>query len=283
MARPRQTLGRGLDALLPPPRFRQETDDYLLCPLDRIQPDPDQPRQRFDQEALDELVRSIREKGIIQPLVARPGPEGYVLIAGERRLRAAQALRLETVPVVVKDVSSDEALELALIENLQREDLDPIEEAEAYRRLLERPGMTQDLVARRLGRNRTTITNTLRLLKLEREHQAMVVDGRLSAGHGRALLVVSAPEARRGLAERIVAQGLNVREAEQAARALSACSTPRQKRRAHALQPYADGVAQELSDALGQSVTVTMRGRKGRIQIAFEGIEALRQLRDRML
>ena len=282
MPAPRKTLGRGLGALLPAPRFTNLHDDYLMCPVDEVDADPDQPRQYFDEAALGELVQSIKEKGILQPLVVRRHGDGYRLIAGERRLRAARLAGLTDVPVLVKDVASDEALELALIENIQREDLNPIEEARAYRRLLERPRMTQDVVARRVGKQRSTVANALRLLRLEAPLQQHVVDGTLSAGHARSLLAVEDSEARARLAERIVEESLSVRDTEAAAKALRTKTPgkPRGKAPAHPLQPYCDAVAEELAGVLGANVRVKVRGRKGRIEIAFDGVEQLRRLRD---
>lgn len=281
MGIPRNALGRGLDALIATPRFSQVHDDYLLCPLSRISPDPKQPRQHFDDEALEELCQSVREHGVIQPLVVRQHGDDYILIAGERRFRAATRLGLEAVPVVIREVATDEALELALIENLQREDLNPMEEASAYKRLLERPGMTQELVARRLGRSRSSIANALRLLGLDRAHQGMVILGDLTPGHARALLSLEEHADREILAARIVEKRLSVREAESSARALRASTkaqrpTPRQ----HPLAPYCEGIAQEISQTLSTEVTVKVRGRKGRLEIPFDGIEELRRLRD---
>jgi len=284
MGTPRNALGRGLDALIATPRYTQIHDDYLLCPVRKIQPDPQQPRQHFDDEALEELASSIREHGVLQPLVVRQDDstsDGYLLIAGERRLRAAERLGLETIPVVIRDVTRDEVLELALIENLQREDLNPLEEAHAYQRLLERPGMTQDLVARRLGRSRSSVANALRLLGLTRDHQALVVTGALRAGHARALLSLPDEEDRQILAKRITDKRLSVRDAEASARALRASTrAQRPVPRRHPLEPYCDSIASELTDALGAPITVKVRGRKGRIEIPFDGIEDLRRLRD---
>jgi ParB family chromosome partitioning protein len=281
MANPRNALGRGLDALIATPRYAQVHDDYMLCPLERIAPDPQQPRQHFDDEALDGLCQSMREHGVIQPLIVRQVGDGYVIIAGERRHRAAKRLGLETVPVVIRDVSDDETLELALIENLQRQDLNPMEEAQAYKRLLERPGMTQDRVARRLGRSRSSIANALRLLALAPAHRSMVVLGTLSPGHARTLLSLEDGEDRDILANRIVAGQLSVRDAEAAARALKASTrAQRHGARRHPLAPYCEGIAGELTASLGAQVRVRVRGRKGRIEIPFDGIEDLRRLRD---
>lgn len=292
----RSALGKGLSALIPAPRYANQRDDYFLCKIDEVQADPNQPRQRFDDEKLEELVSSIKEKGILQPIVVRRAPDGkpgYIVVAGERRLRAAKKAGLAEVPVLVKDVATSEALELALIENLQREDLNPIEEAQAYQRLLESEDYTQDVLARRLGKNRSTIANALRLLRLSTEHQSMVVEGRISAGHARCLLAVEDDNQRASLAGAIVANELSVREAEdwvrrerdreQAATASGAGSnddtTDATTSRVTPLQPYYDAVASELSAALGVPVQIQSRGRKGRISIAFASLEELRRLK----
>jgi len=287
----RSALGKGLSALIPAPRFANQRDDYFLCKLDDIRPDPNQPRQRFDDDKLDELVASIKEKGILQPLVVRRATDGqgYIVVAGERRYRAARKAGLAEVPVLVKDVATNEALELALIENLQREDLNPIEEAQAYQRLLESESYTQDVLARRLGKNRSTIANALRLLRLGAEHQALVIEGRLSAGHARCLLAIEDDAQRQGLAQAILSDDLSVREAEEWVRkgrepkpesadddaSDDAPAAPR----ATPLQPYYDAVAAELSRALGVPVQIQSRGRKGRIAISFSSLEELRRLK----
>jgi len=282
----RSALGKGLSALIPAPRFANTRDDYFLCSIDDIVADAHQPRQRFDDERLDELVASIKEKGILQPLVVRKNPDGkpaYIVIAGERRFRAARKAGLNEVPVLVKDVATSEALELALIENLQREDLNPIEEAQAYQRLLESEDYTQDVLARRLGKNRSTIANALRLLRLDDSHQSLVVEGRLSAGHARCLLAIEDDSQRKNLADKIIAEDLSVREAEDWVRKERETQqkppaeppTPRQT----PLQPYYDAVATELSRALEAEVSIQSRGRKGRITISFENLEELRRLK----
>jgi len=286
----RSALGKGLSALIPAPRFANQRDDYFLCKLEDVRPDPNQPRQRFDDDKLDELVASIKEKGILQPLVVRRAAEGqgYVVVAGERRFRAAKKAGLSEVPVLVKDVATSEALELALIENLQREDLNPIEEAQAYQRLLESESYTQDVLARRLGKNRSTIANALRLLRLAQEHQAMVIDGRLSAGHARCLLAIDDDAQRRDLAAAIVDQELSVREAEdwvkrgRDAKPEADDATPEPAPRQTPLQPYYDAVAAELTAALGAPVQIQSRGRKGRIVISFASLEELRRLKSQI-
>ena len=283
----RTALGKGLSALIPAPRYANQRDDYFLCKLDDVSPDPKQPRQRFDDEKLDELVASIKEKGILQPIVVRRASEGtgFVVVAGERRLRAAKKAGLSDVPVLVKDVASNEALELALIENLQREDLNPIEEAQAYHRLLESEDYTQDVLARRLGKNRSTIANALRLLKLATDHQALVIEGRLSAGHARCLLAIDDEAQRKALAAAILDGDLSVREAEDWVRRgrdpkpEPSDSEPEPTTRTTPLQPYYDAVAAELTAALGTPVHIQSRGRKGRLSIAFGSLEELRRLK----
>lgn len=289
MALPRNALGKGLGALIPAPRFGPHfgsfSDDWLHAPVGDVRPDPDQPRQHFDEAALEELTQSIREKGILQPLIVRRTEDGHLLlVAGERRLRAALRAGLETVPVVVKDVASDEALELALIENLQREDLNAIEEARAYERLLAAPAMTQETLARRLGKDRSTIANALRLLRLEPDLQQAVVDGRLSAGHARALLTLSDPASRSTLAARVASEGLSVRQAEDLARTARRDQEPAvpRPRKESPLQPYLDGLARDLSAALGAPVEIKLRGRKGQLVVPFHGLDDLRRLRDRL-
>ncbi|MDP6944128.1 MAG: ParB/RepB/Spo0J family partition protein [Myxococcota bacterium] len=282
----RQTLGKGLGALLPAPQYAAHRDDYFLCPVAELHADPDQPRQHFDDTALEELVVSVREKGILQPLVVRSNPDGpgYLLVAGERRLRAARRLHLRDVPVLVKEVASDEAFELALIENIQREDLNPIEEALAYQRLLAREGMTQAVIANRLGKSRSALANALRLLTLGPEVKALVASGQLSAGHGRTLLVLSDPERRMALAQRALHEALSVREVERIAKQMARGeSTPRAARRESPLAPYLESLAEEISGALGLAATVKLRGRTGKLTLHFHGVEQLRSLRDRLV
>jgi len=282
----RSALGKGLSALIPAPRYANQRDDYFLCQLTDVVADPAQPRQRFDDERLEELVASIKEKGILQPIVVRKGPGpgiNYIVVAGERRLRAARRAGLTEVPVLVKDVATNEALELALIENLQREDLNPIEEAQAYQRLLESEDYTQDVLARRLGKNRSTIANTLRLLRLHQAHQSMVVEGRLTAGHARCLLAVEDDAQRETLATKILAEDLSVREAEEWVRKeretpKQAAPTPTEPRTTP-LQPYYESVAADLGRALEAEVQIQSRGRKGRICISFESLDELRRLK----
>lgn len=220
----RKGLGRGLNALLAArPEPPKETPGLFLCPIDRIETTR-QPRAHFDDEALEELANSIRESGVIQPLVVRrlPGEreERYVLVAGERRLRACRRLGLSEVPVLIRDLSDEEAWAIALIENIQRQDLNALEEAEAYRHLVEEFGLSQEEVAQRVGRARTTVTNALRLLRLPEPVRIRVAEGSLSAGHARAILSLREPRSMEEFAERVLTEDLSVREAEGLARSI---------------------------------------------------------------
>ncbi|OGQ96838.1 MAG: hypothetical protein A2284_04395 [Deltaproteobacteria bacterium RIFOXYA12_FULL_61_11] len=207
----RNVLGKGLSALLPPSDV-MDLGGMFHCPIEKLYPNPRQPRKDF--ENLDELAASIREKGLLQPLIVRRTERGYEVLAGERRLRAAQQLKLTTLPVIVRDSEDQEALEISLIENLQREDLNPMEEAEAFQLLMEQFSQTQEALATRLGKDRSTLANTLRLLRLPSEIRDMVRGGSLSAGHARSLLSLATPEEQLVLAREILEQGLSVRQVE---------------------------------------------------------------------
>jgi ParB family chromosome partitioning protein len=208
-------LGRGLSALIP---GAAEEGGLLEIPISAVAPNPHQPRDRFDEEALEGLVASVREVGILQPVVVRRSGEGYELIAGERRFRAAQRAGLATIPAVIRDSDDITSLQEALIENIHREDLGPIELAEAFRELLDELGATQEILAERLAMSRSHIANTIRLLQLPGDVQSLVGDGKLQAGHARALLAIRDPEAQTSLGLRIVAEDLSVRAVEEAIR-----------------------------------------------------------------
>jgi ParB family transcriptional regulator, chromosome partitioning protein len=268
-------LGRGLAALLGDVAAPSGTQaGAMTLPIERLSPAASQPRHHFSDEALAELAASIKAHGIIQPLVVRERadqPGDYEIIAGERRWRAAQLAGLDQVPVVSRELTDQEALAIALVENLQREDLSPIEEAEAFRRLLEDFGLTQDSVASLVGKSRPQISNTLRLLRLPPSVRDMVSDGRLSAGHARALVNTADPE---GLAERIVREGLTVRDAERLAQAgappsgQSAGRPPR--------DPNIVAVEDELTTALGLKAALKVKGEsRGSLTLHYSSLEQL--------
>ncbi len=268
MAKEKKGLGRGLSSLLPEDTFEENTEIFF-CPLEAISPSPYQPRLAKD-EGLEELAASIKEKGILQPLLVREVTPGfYELVAGERRYQAAKMAGLERVPVIVKDLSPQEVLELALIENLQRKDLNPIEEARGYQRLIDEFGLTQEEVAQKVGKDRSTIANALRLLKLPEDLQEDILTGRISAGHARALLSLENPALMRRVRQEILAKGLSVRQTEALVKALT---TPRKN-----LKPSPDpnlaALERELGELLGTRVKLSWGKKKGRLTIEFYSTE----------
>ena len=212
----RQTLGRGLECIAWRRSAARKRTADLEIDIDLIEPNPQQPRTRFDDAELDELAQSIRENGVVQPIVVRRFGDRYQIVAGERRWRASQRAELRRIPAVVRDVSDEKLLELALVENIQRQELNPIEEGKAYRKLIEGLGLTQEVVAERVGKDRTVITTMIRLLRLPAEIQTAIEKRILTAGHGRALLTTDDARLQRSLAKMIVEYGWSVRQTEQA-------------------------------------------------------------------
>ncbi|MEZ0329435.1 MAG: ParB/RepB/Spo0J family partition protein [Dissulfuribacterales bacterium] len=269
----KNVLGKGLGALLPDiDTYDTGRPGFFVCPIEKIHPNPLQPRKNIDPITLQGLAQSIAEKGILQPLVVREIENGYELIAGERRWRAAQAAGLKSVPVVVKDVSPPEAMELALIENVQREDLNPIEEAMAYRRLIDELGLTQEEVAARVGKERSTITNTMRLLQLPAALQQDLIEGNLNTGHARALLMLDNEADREFLRNQIVAKGLSVRQAEETARRLNK-KVGLQKKNKKIQDPDIQSLADDLSQRLGLKVNIVHKGKGGRLELYYRNTE----------
>jgi ParB family chromosome partitioning protein len=271
MARFKYGLGRGLESLIPPPAT-QDDPALQLVDIDLIAPNPQQPRTRFEPAALEELADSIREHGLIQPLIVSRAGSSYQLIAGERRLQAARLAGVDRLPVVVREAAEGERLELALVENLQREDLNPLEEGMAFRRLIDEFGLTQEQVAARVGRSRVAVANTLRLLGLPEEIRASLAQGDITEGHARALLAMESDEARLAAWRRVVDEGLTVRQTEELARAAqtSAASTPAPPQEGKEPRPRdADIVALErqLMELLATKVRVERRRKGARIVI----------------
>jgi ParB family chromosome partitioning protein len=275
----RRALGRGINALFQEPVTPEQGEVLQDIDLDLLEPSADQPRTVFRERKLDELAASIRANGIVQPLLARRRGDRFQIIAGERRWRAAQRAGLSKVPVVVRDIPDERVLELSLIENIQREELNPIEEANAYRRLIDGLGITQEDVARRVGRDRSSVTNYLRLLKLPEEIQQWVEEDRLSMGHARALLGLDNPENQRVLAVEVIARGLSVRETERAVKRLlieaakrapgagSAAATGRSA--GMATDANQRSAEEKLSRRLGTKVRITPMKQGGKIEIGF--------------
>ncbi len=269
MLNKKKVLGRGLGALINDalPSRESVNDRYLFCSVTRITPSRLQPRRRFDEESLKRLSESIREHGIIEPLIVRKsagGGDGFELIAGERRLRAAKMIALEEVPVVIMDATDEESLEFAIIENIQRENLNAIEEGEAYRSLMNF-GFSQEEVAIKVGKERATVANYLRLLKLPPEVKEELIKGTISMGHARAILSLDNPMAQMELCRRIVARSLSVREAEEFVQVKSS----RVPRRARTGDPLVSILEDELRAAFGTKVQIKDRGGKGRIEIHY--------------
>ena len=270
----RRGLGRGLAALIPSASQESQTNgDVYELAIDMISPNPDQPRTDLSDEGLLELSDSITKVGLLQPILVRPMGEGYEIIAGERRWRACRQAGLERVPVRVRTSTEIESLEMALIENLQRKDLNPIEEARGYRRLLTEHRMTQAELADKVSKSRSTVTNALRLLDLPEDIQESVYRGEMSAGHARAVLSVPDEAARVKLAQRIVSDGLSVREAENLARLFAAGQTERAPR--PATPKTFKVVARQLRRRLGTNVRVKLVKDRGKIEIDFQGEEDL--------
>ena len=281
----KNVLGRGVEALLPEDG-QEEADRFFMCDIEKISANPQQPRSHFDTEKLQQLADSIREKGVIQPLlVSRGGDSRYVLIAGERRLRAAKMAGCEEVPVVVMEQGGDrESLELALIENIQRHDLNPIEEAVAYRRLMEEFHLTQEEVAKKVGRQRSTITNVLRLLQLPESVRTDVVEGMISEGHARVLLrIKDQPDLLREVRDRIVTQGLSVRAAERLCTAKPVAPTAKPDKApaqvTEDLPPaYCASLVNQLTNRLHTKVRIVQQGKRGRLEIEYYSSDDLDRL-----
>lgn len=278
-ARARRGLGRGLSALLGDPADAggDAESTILTVPVDSVAPNPDQPRRTIDERALDVLADSIRTHGLMQPLVVRPLPgDRYELIAGERRWRAAERAGLEDIPVVIRDAGERERLELALVENLVREDLSPIEVARAVAALVEDFGQTHQQVATHLGRSRPAVSNLLRLLELPEDVQARVDEGALSEGHGRAVLMVEGSRARRKLAEQAIALGWSVRETERRAR-LVAAPSPASRRSAAPDGPLADATLDAFTAVFDAPVRLrTTSGGGMVVELRFADEDGLR-------
>jgi ParB family chromosome partitioning protein len=280
-------LGRGLDSLLPTAMDQEENDSYFFCPVDAITPNPYQPRKEFNPATLAELSESIREKGMIQPLTVlkKDGNEGgYLLITGERRWRASIMAGLTEVPVIVRNASSEDLLEMALIENIQRQDLNPIEEAEAYQKLTTDFGLTQKELAKKVGKMRTTIANMLRLLNLPDYLKKDIIDNRLTAGHARALLsVINDQEVLRKFRNEIIARGLSVRQAEQLIKKFKDAASAPSKDKTDDLSndeanPYGKTLANTLRSYLGSPTKILARGARGRIIVEYNSPEDLERI-----
>ncbi len=277
-------LGRGLEALIPAgEELLVGADAARHLPVDDLRPNPRQPRRDIPRSELEELAASIREHGVLQPLVVTPASDGngYLLIAGERRLQAARIIGLETVPVVVRVADERQSLEMALVENLQRTDLGPLESADGYRQLVEDFGLSHEEVARRVGKSRSTVSNTLRLLKLPPSVRQAVGSGRLSEGHARALLALPTAQAQSAAAQTVLKRGLSVRQTEDLVQRLT--GHRRQPTASRRRSPEESDVENQLRQALGTKVTLRKGHKGGSLVIHFYSEEELEALLERLL
>ena len=276
MALKKGGLGRGLDALMME-SSTEDGDKTVTLKLTDVSPNPDQPRRYFDDEALGELAASVGQHGILQPLLVRPMPDGsYQIVAGERRWRAARMAGLTQVPVVIRDLSDRDTAQFALIENLQREDLNPMEESLGYSRLMEQFGLTQEQTAQAVGKSRPAVANALRLLKLPKAAAELVAEGKLSAGHARALLAIEDEAMLTLAAKRCVDEGLSVRDAEKLAK--TAKTPPKKPQTPHFKASFAEEAALALAEQMGRRVKVQQGKKGGMLQIEYFDDDDLRSL-----
>lgn len=274
----RKALGKGISALIPEAPHEEKSDQIILAPIEAIKPNPLQPREDFNAEAMEDLVQSIREKGVIQPVLVRRQGAYYELIAGERRYRAAKSLNLKELPVIVKDVQDKDSLELSLIENIQRQELNPIEEARAYQYLIDKFDVTQEELSDILGKSRVSVSNTLRLLNLPKEIQDEVKNNRISYAHGRALLEVADSNLQRRLAQEVISKGLSVRELETLIKARRIRGPRRKMGVASAQDPRIAALEESLQHALATKVRITKNRKRGHITIDFYSQEDLERI-----
>lgn len=276
MATKRMALGKGLAALIP--EVEQEaTRTLLMCGIEEVMPNRSQPRKRFDESKLQELAESIKRNGILEPLLVRKVEQGYEIIVGERRWRAAQKAGLKEVPVLLKEVEGREALEISLIENLQRENLNPIEEAEGYRRLIEEFDINQEEVGTRVGKDRTTVANTLRLLKLPPEVIEQLIQNHITSGHARTILSLETKEKQKEFCNVIIQKGLSVREAESLAKRWAGRpkSGAASQVRKGELTSQLNALQDTLRQRLATKVQIVPKGKKGKIEIEYYSFEDL--------
>lgn len=283
-------LGKGLDALIPPSKnedvhVKQENISAdkpdTMVKITKVEPNREQPRKNFDEDALIELADSIKQFGVIQPIVVQDRKDHYEIIAGERRWRAAKIAGLKEVPVIIKNYTEQEIVEISLIENIQREDLNPIEEAQAYKRLLTEFSLKQDEVAERVSKSRSAVTNSMRLLKLTDNVQQMVINDMLSTGHARALLAIEDPEEQYILAQKVFDEKLSVRDIEKLVKNLHKPEAKAKKRDDKALELIYIQIEEKLKQSLSTKVAVTSKGEgAGKIEIEFYGHDDLERLMD---
>ncbi len=276
----RKALGKGLSALFPETVITEDDRGFFYCPIESISPNPHQPRQNFIDSEMTELANSIKEKGIIQPILVSRAKDGFQLIAGERRWRAAQKAGLDKIPAWIRDASPAEALELALIENIQRKDLNPIEEASAYQEMIQEFNLKQEALSKRIGKDRSTIANLLRLLKLPAIIQQDLIDGQLTTGHARVLVSIESPLVQKEIRDLTIKKSLSVRQIEALVKKILAKKSESSK---NEKDYYIESLAKDLQKSLGTKVAIKRSGEKGRIIIEFYSDEDLGRLIDQLM
>jgi ParB family chromosome partitioning protein len=279
----KMALGRGLDALLPAIESASESADnrangFIMCDIELIRPNRYQPRLRFSEEQLEALAESVQQQGILQPLLIRKDNQGYELIAGERRLKAAKKVGLTQVPAIIREVSDHELLEISIIENIQRENLNPMEEAEAYQRLMNEFGLTQEQVAGRVGKSRSAVANFLRLTNLPREIQESIIDGLISMGHARAILGLENSAQQRAIWRHVITKNLSVRQTEALVKTFKENSTKPEPNEPTSEEIFFSNLSGDLSRHLGARVEIKRRGKKGKVEIEFYNDDDLNRL-----
>jgi ParB family chromosome partitioning protein len=272
----RKALGKGIGALIPEKETGRE-EKIIYVKMEQVKPNPFQPRENFDHQSMEELTQSIREKGIIQPIVVRRRGDYYELIAGERRFRAANLLNIKEIPAIIRDAEDEDSLELSLIENIQRQDLNPIEEARAYQYLIDKFKVTQDRLGEVLGKSRASVTNALRLLKLPQEIQEEIRKGRISFAHGRALLELDDQNQQRRLTQEVIAKGLSIRELENLIKTHRP-KTTKQRMKTSMHEPYIAVLEEELQHILATKVRISRRKKRGHINIEFYSQQELERI-----
>ncbi|MFR7994396.1 MAG: ParB/RepB/Spo0J family partition protein [Clostridium sp.] len=280
-------LGKGLNALIPedtvilePKKGKDKNDDngYSLIDINLIKSNESQPRKSFDDEKIMELAESIKSNGIIQPLILRKDKDEYIIVAGERRWRAAKYIGIKEIPAVIMDLTEKQILEISLIENIQREDLNSIEEAIAYKKLISDFDLTQEQLSKRIGKSRVAITNTMRLLNLSEDVQQYIIEGVISEGHGRALLAITDSKLQCELAQNVIDDKLSVRELEFLIRKLKTKSEPSKSKAKKETNPYYKEVIEKLENYFGTKVNVTNKNNKGKIEIEYYSEEDLQRI-----
>lgn len=273
-------LGKGLGALIPEESIIEEKNTNLLIPLNKIKSNSDQPRKNFDSDKIVELAESIKHHGIIQPLILKKVADEYIIVAGERRWRAAKSLGLKEVPAIIMDLSDKQVLEISLIENIQRQDLNPIEEAMAYKKLLSDFKLTQEELSKRIGKSRTAITNSMRLINLDERVQVYLIEGVISEGHGRALLAISDGDIQYELSQRIIDEKLSVREIERIVKSILTDNEKSKEKVNKELNSYYRDIKDRLQEYFGTKVNLSNKKNKGKIEIEYYSEEDLQRILD---